>query len=247
MTVPTLTFVGSGDAFGSGGRLQACLMLDGPPGKILLDCGASSLIGLKRLGIAPNEIQAVVLTHLHGDHFGGLPFLVLDGQFSRRERDLVVVGPRGTEARVRAAMEVFYPGSTAVQRAFAVRFLELNPAVPTDLDGVQVSCLPVDHASGADAFAVRAGYGGKSVTYTGDFAWNDNVASFAAGSDLFVREGYMLERRVKYHASFSDLQPHLATTLFGTRVILTHMGPEMLANPGAVPVETASDGLVVTL
>ena len=70
-----IQFLGSGDAFGSGGRFQTCFHLSGPSEPILIDCGASSLIALKRAGLDPSEIGCVLLTHLHGDHFGGLPFL----------------------------------------------------------------------------------------------------------------------------------------------------------------------------
>jgi ribonuclease BN (tRNA processing enzyme) len=61
-------------------------------------------------------LDIILLSHLHGDHFGGLPFLILDAQFSRRTRPLVIAGPPGVEARVRDAMEVLFPGSSAVQR-----------------------------------------------------------------------------------------------------------------------------------
>ena len=76
-------FLGTGDAFASGGRFQTCIMLETNQERVLLDCGASSLIPIKRAGIDPNEISLVLITHLHGDHFGGLPFLVLDGQEKR--------------------------------------------------------------------------------------------------------------------------------------------------------------------
>src|SRR6266498_1848179 len=87
----TVTFAGSGDAFGSGGRYQACIHLrpaDRAP--VLLDCGATSLSALKAIGLDPGEISTVFISHLHGDHFGGLPFLILDGQFTRRTSPLAV-------------------------------------------------------------------------------------------------------------------------------------------------------------
>jgi ribonuclease BN (tRNA processing enzyme) len=93
----TVTFAGCGDARGSGGRYQACIRLrPGGGSPVLLDCGATSLSALKRLGLDPSETAAVFVSHLHGDHFGGLPFLILDGQFSRRNMPLAVVGPPGT-------------------------------------------------------------------------------------------------------------------------------------------------------
>ena len=85
-----LTIVGSGDAFGSGGRLNTCFFLETAKAALLIDCGASALPALKGQGIEPNRIDAIILSHLHGDHFGGLPFLLLDGQFlSRREKPLL--------------------------------------------------------------------------------------------------------------------------------------------------------------
>ena len=129
MTV-ALRFVGSGDAFGSGGRLQTCMHLSGGDGAVLIDCGTSSLIGMKRDRVDPGEVSAVLLSHLHVDHFGGVPFLILDAQFSRRTRPLLIAGPPGVRDRVEAVMELFFPGSLAVQRKFSVEFVELAPRTP---------------------------------------------------------------------------------------------------------------------
>ena len=111
-------FLGSGDAFGSGGRFQTCIHVESGASQLLLDCGASSLIAMRRFGVDPQAIDTVILSHLHGDHFGGVPFLILDGQFKRRTRPLLVAGPPGVEKRVREAMEVFFPGSTRIERKF---------------------------------------------------------------------------------------------------------------------------------
>ena len=87
-----LTIIGSGDAFGSGGRFNTCFLIETPDKKVLLDFGASSLVALKARQIDPNSIDGIILSHLHGDHFGGLPFLLLDAQFlARRERPLAIV------------------------------------------------------------------------------------------------------------------------------------------------------------
>jgi ribonuclease BN (tRNA processing enzyme) len=78
-TVVRVTFAGCGDAFGSGARFQACIHLDHASldVPVLLDCGATSLTALRQCGLDPGEIGAVFVSHLHGDHFGGLPFLIL--------------------------------------------------------------------------------------------------------------------------------------------------------------------------
>src|SRR5919109_1972632 len=131
MSQVQLQFLGSGDAFGSGGRFQACFLLRGTDGHVLIDCGASSLIAMKRAGVEPAEIGWVLLSHLHVDHFGGVPFLILDGQFSRRTRPLVVAGPPGLQARMAEALEVGFPGSTKVTRRFTTELVELPERLST--------------------------------------------------------------------------------------------------------------------
>src|SRR5919204_131830 len=173
MSQVRLQFLGSGDAFGSGGRFQTCLLLYGRNDSLLVDCGASSLIAMKRAGVDPSEIGWVLLSHLHGDHFGGVPFLILDGQFSRRTRPLVVAGPPGVRARMEAAMEVFFPGSSSVTRRFATEIIELPERVASPLGPALVTPFTVPHASGAPSYALRLECDGKVLTYSGDTAWTE--------------------------------------------------------------------------
>jgi ribonuclease BN (tRNA processing enzyme) len=245
MTDITLTFLGSGDAFGSGGRLQACLLLDGGAGSLLIDCGATSLVAMKRAGVDPSSIGFVVVSHLHGDHFGGLPFLVLDGQFSRRELPLVVAGPPGIRERVEAAMEVLFPGSSNVARRFPVDYIELAEQTPLTVGPAMVTAFAVDHASGAPAYAYRIEYEGKTVAYSGDTAWTDALAEAARGADLFVCEAYYAAKAIPYHLDYGTLIAHRAELGCG-RIIVTHMSAEMLASP-AGEIERAYDGMVVRL
>jgi ribonuclease BN (tRNA processing enzyme) len=132
-------FVGSGDAFGSGGRWQTCIQVSGDGQTLLVDCGATSLAALKSQGLDPGEIGAVAITHLHGDHFGGLPFLILNAQFSGRSAPLLVAGPPGTAVRLAQSMEVLFPGSASTRRRFEVRITELaTDGAPTRLGGAVV-------------------------------------------------------------------------------------------------------------
>ena len=112
--------LGCGDAFGSGGRFQSCFMVTSEAGACLLDCGATALVAMRRCAVDPASIDAIFLSHLHGDHFAGLPFLLLEQHFvGRRDRPLVIAGPAGTEQRVMAALEVFFPGSSRPRVGFS--------------------------------------------------------------------------------------------------------------------------------
>src|SRR5262245_12324718 len=150
-----VTVVGSGDAFGSGGRVNTCFYIESAKGRLLIDCGASSLVGLKAHGLDPNDVDGIVLSHLHGDHFGALPFLLLDAQFlARRERPLLIAGPPGTRARLDAALEVFFPKSTTNKWRFSWDVMEIEVGRPTDVLGHSVTTTEVLHYSGAPSTAI---------------------------------------------------------------------------------------------
>jgi ribonuclease BN (tRNA processing enzyme) len=239
-------FLGSGDAFGSGGRFQTCIHLQSNAGGMLLDCGASSLIAMRRFGLEPQTIDTVILSHLHGDHFGGVPFLILDGQFKRRTRPLIVAGPPGVEARVRAAMEVFFPGSTGIERKFDTRFIELADRVPIEVGPARVTGFAVVHASGATAFALRVAAEDRIVTYSGDTEWTESLVDAARGADLFIAEALFYDKRVKYHLDLTTLLQHRAR-LDCRRLVVTHMGEDMLARLDGLAVEAAEDGKELTV
>ena len=247
MTAPVaLRFLGSGDAFGTGGRFQTCMHLSGAGGAVLIDCGASSLIAMKRDGVDPGDVDVVLLSHLHGDHFGGVPFLILDAQFSRRARPLVIAGPPGVRARVEATMEALFPGSTAVQRKFEVAFVELAERRAERVGPATVTAFPVVHASGAPPYALRVEYGGRTIAYSGDTEWAESLTEAARGADLFVCEAYMFDRAVRFHLDYKTVEAQ-ADRLGARRIILTHMGRDMLAREAEARFERAHDGLVVTL
>jgi ribonuclease BN (tRNA processing enzyme) len=242
----TVQFVGAGDAFGSGGRFQTCISLRAPDLHVLLDCGATSLVALRRLGLDPGTIDAVLLTHLHGDHFGGVPFLVLDAQFGRRERPLLVAGPPGTTERVAQAMEVLFPASSRTVRRFELCFVELPAGVPTTVGPAAVTAYPVDHPSGAPAYALRVGCAGKVVAYSGDTAWTETLVDVARDADLFICEAYGYEKVVKYHLAYATLRAERAR-LGCRRLVLTHPSADLLAHRADVADEVADDGLTLVV
>ena len=241
-----LQFLGSGDAFGSGGRFQTCLCFSGRDGTLLIDCGTSSMIAMRRAGVDPAEVGWVLLTHLHGDHFGGLPFLILDGQFRHRTRPIVIAGPPGVRERVEAAMEAFFPGSTSITRRFATEFVELPERLPTPVGPAVVTPFAVRHVSGAPSYALRVEYAGRVVAYSGDTEWTEALIDAARGADLFVCEAYFFEKKIKCHLDYRGLREHRAE-LDCRRLILTHMSQDMLNHVGEAEFECAEDGQIVVL
>jgi ribonuclease BN (tRNA processing enzyme) len=238
-------FLGSGDAFGSGGRMQTCICIKATTSTFLVDCGASSLIALRRFGVAPNDIEMILLTHLHGDHFGGIPFFVLDAQLiSKRSRPLVIAGPPGTQRRVREAMEIFFPGSSQIQQRFALDIRELAFERPQSLGDVNVTAYCVQHPAGDPSLALRMECQGKIITYTGDTEWTETLLKASRGADLLIAEAYFFEKQVKYHLDFQTLMAHL-DELQPKRLIVTHMSEDMLARREKISCECAEDGKLI--
>jgi phosphoribosyl 1,2-cyclic phosphodiesterase len=205
-------FLGSGDAFGSGGQLQTCFLVSTAQDSFIVDCGASTLIALKAARISPNDITKIFITHLHGDHFGGIPFFILDAQLvSKRTQPLTIVGPPGLEERVYSAMEIFFPRSSQVRRKFDIRFLELMPRQPQEVDGVLTTVFPVIHFSGAP-----------------------------------ICEAYYYEKLMKFHLDYKSLLSHFPE-FSCKRIVLTHMNDDLLSRIEQVELETARDGMILTI
>jgi len=240
-------FLGSGDNFGSGGRFQTCIHVDTGKSRFLIDCGASSLIPMKRAGIGSDRIDVILISHLHGDHFGGIPFFILDAQLiSRREIPLVIAGPPGLTQRVREAMEIFYPGSSGIERKFAIEYIEMIEGVNNRAGDLAVLPLRVIHGSGAPSYALRVESAGKIIAYSGDTEWTDALQEVTDGADLFICESYGFEKQMKNHLNYRTLMAH-RSELGCKRLIITHMGEEILNRLGEVELEVAEDGMEVIL
>jgi ribonuclease BN (tRNA processing enzyme) len=242
----SVTFLGSGDAFGSGGRFQTCVLVQAASCNFLLDCGASSLIAMKKSAVSPDTIGAILVTHLHGDHFGGIPFFLLDSQFSKRERPLKIAGPPGIEERVRATMEALFPRSSETRRQFPIDFLELQPRSEATLGALRVIAYPVVHFCGATPYALRVDCGGKTVGYSGDTEWTEALVEAAAGADLFICEAYFFGKKVRYHLDYETLLQH-RDALRCKRLVLTHMSQDMLDHICDASVQCADDGTTIVV
>lgn len=240
-------FVGSGDAFGSGGRFQTCIALRAPGDLFLVDCGASSLVAMRKLAIEPRDVSRILITHLHGDHFGGLPFFLLDAQLvSKRTAPLTIAGPPGLEARLKEAMEILFAGSSKVRPNFELSFVEMMPRTPTRIDGVVVTAFPAAHFSGAPSYSLRVEVAQKVFVYSGDTQWTDTLIEASHEADLFVCECYVFDKEVPLHNTYTTILEH-RPRMTCKQIVLTHMSDDVLSRASEVELPMAEDGMRVAL
>lgn len=237
-----LTCVGTGDAFGSGGRLNSCFHLQTAEQQILIDCGSSSLIGLERCGLNLLEVDAVVISHLHGDHFGGIPYLFLEGKYlSHRTRPLTLIGPEGLEKRVETVANALYPGLSAKNLDFPVNYQVLEDGKAFWLHDLQILPLAVTHGGSKYAYGFRLESGGKIIAYSGDTEWTDVLIPLTCQCDLLIVECFNHNQSVPGHLNYQTLLRE-RTRLGCRRLVLTHLGPEMLAQLDSLELDVAKDG-----
>jgi ribonuclease BN (tRNA processing enzyme) len=242
-----LRFVGSGDAFGSGGRYNTCFHVTGEHVNFIVDCGASSLPALKSQGIIRDDVDLVLITHFHGDHFGGVPFLLLDAQFTRRTRPLVIAGPKGIGMRLTQLREAMFENSSKHEQRFELRVVELTPEATASFGAVTVTPFAVVHGdSGGPFLGYRIEAESRIIAYTGDTEWTEALIGLGRDADLFISEAYTYDRPVRNHLSLKTLEAHLEE-IKPKRLILTHMSDDMLGRIETLAHETASDGLLVDI
>lgn len=243
----TVQFLGSGDAFGSGGRLQTCIYVGTSSVRFLIDCGATALTGMKRFGVNPADIDIIVLSHLHGDHFGGIPFIIRETQIlAQRTTPLTIAGPAGLEERILQAMRVFFPGSTDLKTPFPLRFIEIPDNEAYRLGPLVVTSYPAQHTPGTNPHSLRIECNRTVISYSGDTQWNDSLVEAARGADLFICESFEYGHIKKNHIDYHTLMLN-RHKLDCNRIILTHMNDSMLENLHHIDLECAEDGMMITI
>jgi ribonuclease BN (tRNA processing enzyme) len=243
-----LQFVGCGDAFGSGGRFNTCFHVTSSQTNFLIDCGASSMVALRRFDVDIHGVDIILVTHFHGDHFGGIPFLMLDAQLvSHRTRPLIIAGPRGLPDRYARAMDVAFPSSPQQPTGFQLVLQEIEIGIATQVGAINVTAYPVRHTEAAGpCVGYRINVDDKVLAYSGDTEWTESLIDIGHDADLFICEAYTRTKPIRTHTNVATLEAHLEE-IKPKRLILTHMSADMLWNLDEVPHEKAADGLTVTI
>lgn len=253
-----MTVIGSSDAFNSAGRFHSCYWLDGiGDASLMVDFGSTALSALRRHGKDPLALGGVAITHLHGDHIGGLPHLMINAMFNEvRTAPLPIFGPVLLEERLHAYFDVAYPQLSKRAKPYELPLTELLPGERASFGGATVEAFPAQHMDLPDRpLCLRiTGRGGEVIAFSGDTEFCPGLFAAADGADLLVAECTAMRPPAGRHCTWVEWLERF-TEVGARRILLTHLNAEMRARTGEllgevpdnVDVAFAEDGLVVTV
>jgi ribonuclease BN (tRNA processing enzyme) len=246
-----LTFLGTGDAFASHGRFQSGYMVDAPGCRTLMDPGPTALCAMKRNGFSPKDIDIILVSHLHGDHFGGLPFLLLEYLYeSLRTTELIIAGPHHLKERTWQLFKTMFPGTKPdlPRLARQIRFVVIEPGCDLAVGPIRIGAMRTPHMKPPEtSLALRLAINGRTIVFSGDSGWTDEIVEFCAGADLFICEcTYFESIGLDFHMNYPGLSAN-RQRFDVKRMLLTHIGREVLERIGDVELETAQDGMRVQI
>ena len=220
-----LTFIGSGNAFSPGGLCCNGFLANE---RFLFEAPPQALSSLNQLNVDPNSLDAIVISHHHGDHFLGLPFLLLHWKWMNRTRPVRIIGPRKTECLGREIAEKVFPGVLR-DIGYDIEWIEAEPGKPVRLPGLELESVNVEHD---DELAATLGYAavvdGRRLAYTGDTRLCDSVFELAKRPEVMVSECASRSLNIPIHMNLLEDIPQVRAALpSDAQLILTHLTPDV--------------------
>ncbi len=219
-----LTFIGTGNAFAPGGSCYNGFLVGG---RFLFEAPPTAVMALNRLGVDLNALEAVTISHHHGDHFLGLPFLLLSWKYQGRTKPVRIVGPPGTEALARDIAVRVYPGVLDI--AYEIEWIEPQPGDVVHAGALELEAVEVVHDQRLDwTLGYACSLAGRRFAYTGDTAYCDGVVDLASRGVPLISECASVDDIIDVHMNLRDDIPRVRAKLAPEcPLILTHLGPNI--------------------
>ena len=225
--------MGVGNAFASGGVCWNGFLVNKT---ILFETPPQVLMSIQRAGVNPNDIETILISHHHGDHFYGLPMLMLWWKWMGRTKPVRVVGPPGTERITRDMARETFPW--LFEMPYELHWIDACPGKTIDLPGIRVAPVEMEHDDTLNiCFGFACEIEGRRVGYTGDTVYCDGVEHLARWSEILISECASVDGNPVHMDLTNDIPRVRALQPPGAQLILTHMDEAVAASrplPGVV-------------
>ena len=194
-----------------------------------------------------DPIDGILLSHLHGDHIAGLPFLFLHYvNIEPRTKSLRILGPESLETSIKQLYKIMYPNDASSPLPFELDFTEVQLRRKYSLDILQIEPFRARHQDSPPSYGYTLELDGRRIVYTGDTGWSDELPARAKGADLFICECSFYDTKLDTHLDYLTIKERLADCGY-KKMVLTHFGQEVLEKSQQLDLKLAYDGSIVTL
>lgn len=226
-----LTFLGTAAALPLLGRANTSLVVTGDDGaNLLIDCGGDSYSNLLRYGFGPDDITALLITHAHIDHIGGLPSLIESFRLGGRSSALPIYALPEVLEVAHKLVAAFDFELTLDAWTFNVEFHSIDDGETAQLAGMQAQVVRMDHS--VPSIGVRLELPGSALAYTCDTQPTPAIQTLGQGARTLITEstylqGYELAARASKHMTAIEAGQQ-ATECGVEQLVLVHLGAEQV-------------------
>lgn len=208
---------------GSIGAFQssACTLLDD---EILVDMPNGAVKKLKQFGIDINKIKSVLITHLHGDHFLDIPFLIFEKFFTKNSDEVKIYCPLETKKKVKEIFDITFPGDyEVISKNTNINFYEINDLNKKEiLENIFITPYLVEHGDLKNSYGYVVEKEGKRVGFSGDSRLCDNIEKIVQNSDISILDTSLPENGHNAHMGLNDIE-YLCNKYKDKKIIAIHM------------------------
>ncbi|MCY3412931.1 MAG: MBL fold metallo-hydrolase [Candidatus Heimdallarchaeota archaeon] len=240
-----LTFLGTGNAFGDDGRRPSAYLIEGSR-TILMDSGPSVGPALKKQGKTIHDIDVIILSHLHPDHYLGIPQMTLENFYvTKRTNKIPILAPYGARDLFKQVCTLLYDDTIAAHIDELFDIQEVDVDTTTAFSGGSLTTIMAEHAAGARMLQIELD--GKIVGYTGDSSFIKESLYRLMKGDVVITEATSSGFNIPYHTSLEEIQSLVVPD--GCRVFLSHLGSSVIVRKNEIhpPFFVAEDDMTIEI
>lgn len=224
-----LVVLGSGTSVPHPQRASAGFWLETDGGSMLLDCSADAMHRMAQENLDWANLDAIWISHLHLDHCGGLASLLFGMKHSPQTQDrrkpLRIFSCAGVDRLLKAIDES--NDYRLFKQPFPIEICEFSNSRQKFTPFASIRCETFKTPHTRESLAMRlANSENRTVVYSADTAFSEELATFARGADLFVLEcSFYKDKPVQKHLNLTEAM-RIAQLAEPRKLLLTHLYPE---------------------